>query len=78
MWHDWGTMAWGWGGMVFQLLFLIVFIIAIVWAVKRVAGQNRSNTSSSGGDSALDILKKRYAKGEIDKEEFEQKKRDLV
>jgi len=75
MMHDWGM---GWGGMIFQLLFWVALIIAIVWAVKYFTGQNRSSASSPSGESALDILKKRYAKGEIDKEEFEQKKRDLV
>jgi len=32
----------------------------------------------SRGDSALEILKQRYARGEIDQQEFEEKKRDLL
>lgn len=77
MMHDWG-MNWGWGGMIFQLLFWILIIIAVIWAIKYFTGQSRSNASSASGESALDILKKRYANGEIDKDEFEQKKRDLA
>ncbi len=76
MMHD-GFMNWGWGGMVFQLLFLVVIIIALVWAIKYFAGQ-RQTGAAPRGDSALDILKRRYANGEIDKEEFEQKKKDLM
>lgn len=49
------------------------FIFLIWWIVR----QSQSRSSSREGD-ALDILKKRYAKGEIDKEEFEQKKRDIL
>ncbi|MGW8185900.1 MAG: SHOCT domain-containing protein [Desulfobacterales bacterium] len=39
-------------------------------------GENRT-TAVSGGENALQILKKRYARGEIDKEQYLAMKRDL-
>jgi putative membrane protein len=64
-----------WLGGGFMWLFWILLIIVIVWIVKAAVG----NSSNSPGIqiSALDILKERYAKGEIDQEEFEQKRKDL-
>ncbi|MFO7890438.1 MAG: SHOCT domain-containing protein [bacterium] len=76
--HDWGMMNWGWGGMIVQLLFWIVIIVAIIWAIRHFTGPGRSDGSASGSESALDVLKKRYASGEIDKQEFEEKKRDIL
>jgi len=66
------------GGWIIGLLFLIV----VIWLLIRATGSNQqlhrpSNSSHQGGNSAVDILKERYARGEIDKEEFEQKKKDL-
>lgn len=67
--HGWG-MGFGW------LIGLIILGI-IIWLVVKVI--NQSNTSSSSHNkSALDILKERYARGEINKEEFEEMKRNLV
>ena len=54
----------------------IVVIGLIIWAV--VAATNKTRDSGQSGDSALQILKSRYARGEINKEEFEEKKKRLV
>ena len=65
----------GWGifGGIIMLLFWVVVILLIVWIIKQVSGQNNKD-----GQSALNILKERYAKGEINKEEFESKKKDII
>jgi putative membrane protein len=63
--------------MLLGLLLIIGIVLLIVWLVHRSdtlgGGHYRSGT-----ETPLDILKKRYAKGEIDKEEFEQRKKDLM
>jgi putative membrane protein len=68
-------MSFGAGG-IGMILFWLVIIVAVVVLVKVLIG------SSSKGDrqfkSPLDILKARYAAGEITRREFEEKKRDLV
>ncbi len=73
MWHD----MWGWG-MGFGWLFWLVIIGLIIWGVKSLSGPSRNQGSGTQEESALDILKKRYARGEIDDEEFEEKKRRLL
>ncbi|MCU7917050.1 MAG: SHOCT domain-containing protein [Candidatus Thiodiazotropha sp. (ex Epidulcina cf. delphinae)] len=64
----------GFGGG-FMWLFWVLLIIVIVWVVKAAMGG--SNSPSEKQKTALDILKERYASGEIDKEEFEQKRKDI-
>ena len=76
-----GSMGWGnmgWFGPIFMLIFWVLLIVLIVLLIRRLlsAGQ-AGNRDRSGGETALEILKKRYARGEIDKEEFEAKKKDL-
>ena len=68
-----GSMMGWFGGGIIMILFWILFIALIVWVVREVSGRN-----SHSGSRALDILKERYAKGEMSKEEFESKKKDIV
>jgi len=71
--HD-GTMWFGGG---FMWLFWILLIVVIAVAVKLVVGNSPGTTSSGNNESALDILKRRYAEGEIDEAEFERRSRQL-
>lgn len=72
----WGNSGWGMGfGWPFMVFFWILTIIGIVYLVKLIAGNAKGGEKH---ETALDILKKRYAKGEINKEEFEEKKKDLL
>lgn len=71
--YGWG---WGWPGFVHMGLWWIFLVIAIIVLV-RVLSNSSHKAAPPVEDSALEILKKRYARGEINKEEFEQKKRDL-
>jgi putative membrane protein len=72
MWGAWG--AWGVGMMLMMLVFWGVVIAGIVIAIRWFVGQK----SEPRPDAALDILRQRYARGDISKEEFEAKKRDLT
>ena len=78
MWGYMGNYNGGWGwmgfGMIGMALFWIFLIIGIIALVKGTWGSG----ASAQEKAALDILKERYARGEIEKEEFEQKKRDLA
>ncbi len=66
--HGWG-MGWWW-------IIGLIIVVAVVWMV--IKSMTRNNGSSqTTGKSALDTLKERYASGEIDKEEFEERKKDL-
>ncbi|MFQ6032847.1 MAG: SHOCT domain-containing protein [Candidatus Zixiibacteriota bacterium] len=76
----WGheEMMWGFGGW-FMMVFWIVVIVGIVFLVKWLIQPGRTGGQApQKEETPLDILKKRYARGEIDKEEFEQKKKDLL
>jgi len=73
MWGMWGV--WGIGMMLMMLAFWGVVIVGIVLAIRWLMAQSWDARMT---DSALDILRQRYARGDISKEEFEAKKKDLA
>ncbi len=64
-------------GAVLHLIFWLIIIAIIIRFIKRRKGTGDWRMFRHGGNSAVEILKERYAKGEIDKAEFEEKKKVL-
>ena len=74
---EWGPMmhyGFGYGGMFMWIIILVVIGLLIYFIVQ---AQKTKGETSTRNESPLDILKRRYAKGEIAKEEFERMKKDL-
>lgn len=80
---DHGHMfEWGWGHMIFgslfMLLFWVAFIVAVIAAVRWLISVGQGSSRMASGDSSLDVLRERFARGEIDREEFEERRRVLT
>ena len=78
MMHDWSGFG-GWGmsfGFIFMLLFWTLLILGIASLIRWLMTQSAPSRSSRD-KTPLEIVQERYARGEIDREEYEQKKRDL-
>lgn len=71
MWGMWG--AWGLAMMRMMMVFWGLIIAGLVLTIRWLMSPRRD----AGSDAALDLLRQRYARGEIDREEFLARKRDL-
>ena len=71
-------MGFGWFGFLFMAIFWIVIIAAAIWLLSSLFPKsNQTAVTGNSPDTAVDILKKRYARGEISKEEFAAMRHDL-
>lgn len=64
-------------GGIFMLVFWIVLIFLAVWMIREFSVRHHHHEGHAS-NRALEILKERYAKGEISKDEFESKKKDIA
>ncbi len=67
-WTGLGMAGWGWLGWILMILFLVATVAFVVWALGNLFGAR----SPRGEETALEILKRRFAAGEISQAEFEQ------
>jgi putative membrane protein len=72
MWGFWGP--WGIAMMLMMLVFWGAVLVGVVVGIRWLVRQGQGTRS----DPAMDILRQRYARGEINQDEFETKKRDLA
>lgn len=83
MMHNWGG---GWGGygwigpfqMIIWILILVLIIAAIVWFFRSGSQTGTFPGRLAQRSAGLDVLEERYARGEINREEYLQKKRDMT
>jgi putative membrane protein len=77
MMGGWGM---GWFGMIFMIIFWGLIIVGLVllirWLIQNTSGKGQTGVRT--GSNAIDILKGRYAKGEISRDEFESMKKDIL
>lgn len=76
MWHMGDGYGWG-VGVLGMVIFWIVIVAAVALVARLVWDRGGPRESSRASDTPLEILQRRYARGEIDRAEYEEKRRDL-
>lgn len=78
--HDWG-MTGGWGGGAFGMiiwpLIIVALVVGVIWFMRSPSYSGARRLQPPHRSSGLDILEERYARGEINRDEFLQKKQEI-
>ena len=73
-----GAWGMGWFGGIFMILFWILILVGLVFVIKwLIQSTSHGHSNASSANRAIEILKERYARGDIDKTQYESMKRDL-
>jgi len=80
--NGWGMMGDGYGsmagfGMVLWLLVIVLLVGGVAWFMRSSSSIGFEQRVAVGRSSGLDLLEQRYARGEVNREEYLQKKSDL-
>jgi|Deesub1362A_J573_1020465.scaffolds.fasta_scaffold00151_23 putative membrane protein len=72
-----GMMGYGWAifSWIFFIVFWVAIILLIIWLYKQIKGSDTRHTSPA--ETPLEILKKRYARGEITREQYEEMRKEI-
>ncbi len=77
-WHGAMLGLAGWVWLLLMFAFWVGVVALVIWAVSAIFSSSRHHTPMAPReDSAMQILRERYARGEIDTEQFEQARRTL-
>lgn len=72
------TGDWGWGAALFMTLIMLAFWGGLIWLIAyAVRGSSRTGDRTANNPSAIELLEERFARGEIDQDEFEERRRIL-
>ena len=82
-WHMGPGMMGGWGmgwfGGIFMMIFWVLVLVGLIFLIKwLIHSTNQAKSDAGHSHHALEILKERYARGEIDTAEFEEKKKVIA
>lgn len=80
MWHygsNWDGNPGMWMGMTFVIIVMVFLVALAIWMIVRVSQRNDSDNPSQPKSRSVETLKERYARGEIDTEEYRERMREL-
>ena len=75
--HMWGSGGWMWGGMYMWVIMFLLVVLGVYALSKSSKSANKGASDPTSVHTPLEILNERFAKGEIDKDDYESRKNAL-